>query len=93
MIINLLYEHILKKYRISIEQYFILECLNLKLYDIINKKRYVLDIQNLFRRKFIDTLSDNENLDIENYTAFGNLFDHDQHGKTYKNSDHLCELW
>lgn len=74
MIINLLYEHILKKYRISIEQYFILECLNLKLYDIINKKRYVLDIQNLFRRKFIDTLSDNENLDIQEYflTDLGN---------------------
>jgi len=67
MIINLLYENILKRYSISIEQYFILECLSLKLYDIINKKRYDLDIQNLFRRKFIDTLSDSENPSIQDY--------------------------
>lgn len=67
MIINLLYENILKKYNLSIEQYFILECLSLKLYDIINKKRYDLDIQNLFRRKLIDTLSDNESLNIQDY--------------------------
>lgn len=67
MVIISLYKHILYPFNISIEQYFILECIYLKMFDLIDKKKYLLEIQNLYRRKFIDSYSEQEFPLIQEY--------------------------